>query len=90
MSQRQRREKDKNAIYSGHVRQPLLGELAMNQREREKLCSGHLRFCLPPKGSARTPLGPIEPIYNVIYSFCNLAAKIYIWHLTFEVCGVWG
>ena len=47
------------------LRQPLLGELAMSWREREKerkrknaIYSGHLRFCLQPKGSARTPLGP--------------------------------
>ena len=29
------------------------------ERETNAIYSGHLRFCLQPKGSARTPLGPI-------------------------------
>ena len=46
------------------LRQPLLGELAMSWREERKkeknaIYSGQLRLCLQPKGSARTPLGPI-------------------------------
>ena len=42
----------------------------MSPEEREKrerknaVNSGHLRFCLQPKGSVRTPLGPIfEGVY---------------------------
>ena len=49
------------------LRQPLLGEIAMSwreerKREREKnaIYSGQLRLCLQPKGSPRTPLGPIS------------------------------
>ena len=30
------------------------------ERETNANYSGHLRFCLQPKGSARTPLGPID------------------------------
>ena len=49
----------------GTLQQPLLWELAMSRkRERKKeseknaIYSDHLRLCLQPKGSARTPLGP--------------------------------
>ena len=48
----------------GTLWQFLLWELAMSperrERERENDAKyyGHLRFCLQPKGSARTPLGP--------------------------------
>ena len=53
------------------LQQPLLGELAMSrnrEREREKnaIYSGHLCLCLQPKGSARTPLGPISHAYSKI------------------------
>ena len=57
--------------------QQLLGELAMSWRERKKerkkreqnaIYSGHLRFCLQPKGSARTLLGPIYDYACIMYS----------------------
>jgi hypothetical protein len=57
----------------GTLKQHLLGELAMSQngekkKERNKksaIYSGHLRFCLQPKGSSRTPLGPIGIICDL-------------------------
>ena len=33
-------------------------EREKERREKNSIYSGHLRFCLQPKGSARTPLGP--------------------------------
>jgi hypothetical protein len=51
------------------LRQPLLGELAMSRKKerkrKNKIYSEHLHFCLQPKGSARTPLGPIYFDYKV-------------------------
>ena len=51
------------------LRQPLMGELAMSRKKKERetnaIYSGHLRFCLQPKGSARTPLGPISPLKSL-------------------------
>ena len=58
----------------GTLPQPLLGELVMSWRERgEKnaLYSGHLRFCLQRKCSARTPLGPMITISGPAF-FCGL------------------
>ena len=56
----------------GTLQQPLLGELAMSWREREKererknaIYSCHLRLCLQPKGSARTPLEPMVLLHEL-------------------------
>ena len=34
------------------------GQRTHSARTKNAIYSGHLRFCLQPKGSARTPLGP--------------------------------